>query len=210
MAIPDLLPEPAIGTRLIFRLVYPDTRSASANVNAPGRFLSRELGSVVIGDGEGVLPLDDEEQSIVADGPMAARLGGDPEVMLRDVKFVIGDHIAVAILPPLADGSVPPPLAAGQGHGIGMGRGRGVRLADHGGSYEPYGSGGVSGGSRENGFGGFRARPRGSFGQSGAGGGPRGGGFPAGEWRRGEVLPDSPLGFRGRGGYGGGRGRDRW
>jgi histone deacetylase complex subunit SAP18 len=206
MAIPDLLPEPAIGTRLVFRLVYPDTRSTSANANAPGRFLSRELGSVVIGDGEGILPLD-EEQSIVADSPMAARLGGDPEVMLRDVKFVIGDHIAVAILPPLADGSVPPPLSAGQGHGIGMGRGRGVRLGDQGGTYELYGSGGPSGGSRENGFNGFRGRLRGSF---GAGGGPRGGGFPAGEWRRGEVLPDSPLGFRGRGGHAGGRGRDRW
>jgi histone deacetylase complex subunit SAP18 len=209
MSIPDLLPEPAIGTRLVFRLIYPDTRSASANANSPGRFLSRELGSVVIGDGEGVLPSDEEEQSIVTDGPMAGRLGGDPEVMLRDVKFVIGDHIAVAILPPLVGGSVAPPLAQGQGQavGIGMGRGRGTRPGDQGGSYEPYGSGGAAGGLRENGFGGFRGRPRGNFGPPG---GPRGGGFPAGEWRRGEMLPDGPLGFRGRGGFGGGRGRDRW
>lgn len=157
------------------------------------------------------MPSDDEEQPVVADGLMAERLGGDPEVMLRDVKFVIGDHIAVAVLPPLGDGSVAPPLAVGQGHVMGMGRGRGLRPGDQGGLYEPYGSGGSSGGLRENGFTGYRGRPRGNLGPPGPGGGPRSGGFPAGEWRRGEVPPDGPLGFRGRGSYGrGGRNRDRW
>jgi histone deacetylase complex subunit SAP18 len=139
------------------------------------------------------------------DGPMVAealrQLDGDPDRTLADVKFLIGDYVACAILPPLADGGVPaapPPLAA-------PGRG-GPPLG-------PYGGRG-----RENGFGG-----RGDFGY---GRGGRGGGrfddrgppanVPSGEWRRGDALPDRDSGFGGRGrgrGDGGdwrGRGRGRW
>ncbi len=62
-AMPDLLPDPAIGTRLSFRLIYPEPiprNSSSAVSSGPGKFIQRDLGSVVIGaGGPGILP--DEE-----------------------------------------------------------------------------------------------------------------------------------------------------
>jgi len=148
--------------------------------------MSKELGSVVIGDGgPGILP-DEEEAAIVAGGQVAGPLGGDPEKTLQDARFVIGDYVSCAILPALANGGVaPPPIGPARGGGA-FGAGRG----DFGGRGGP---------PRENGFG-FRGR-----------GGPRGGGFgmgpgvPSGEWRRGERLPEGPSGGRGRG-YGGGFG----
>ncbi|KAG0647030.1 Sin3-associated polypeptide p18 [Hyphodiscus hymeniophilus] len=188
-ALPSLLPDPAIGTRLAFKLIFPDTRREAAS--GPGRFITKELGSVVIGDdGPGILP-DEEEAAIVAGGQVAGSLGGEPDKTLQDAKFVIGDYIACAILPALANGAVAPPPARGP-----FGRGGG----DFGGNRM------VPGGPRENGFG-FRGR-----------GGPRGGGgfgqgvgsVPSGEWRRGERVPEGPSGGRGRGyagGFGGGRGR---
>jgi histone deacetylase complex subunit SAP18 len=218
MSIPEFLPDPAIATRLAFRLIYPDTRSISSgptsSSNSPGRFLSKDLGSVVVGDGgPGVLPADEEVAKIVAGGPMAGRLGGDPEFMLKDARFVIGDYIAVAILPPLGNGNIAPMLNSGPAPGMGMGRGGRVTRPgemdeDH---HFSGGSAGRLAGPRENGFGGFRVRGgRGWGGPPGSGGGPRGVALPSGEWRRGERLPDGPPGMGGRGGFGGGRGRDRW
>jgi len=160
--------------------------------------VTKDLGSIVIGDGgPGILP-DEDEAAIVAGGPMAGGLGGEPEKTLMDARFVIGDYISCAILPPLANGSVaPPPSGPARGGGFGGRRG----MNDFGG-----GRGGVLGGPRENGFGGFRARggPRGggSFGQ---GMGIGAAGVPSGEWRRGERVPEGPSGGRGRG-YGGGGG----
>jgi histone deacetylase complex subunit SAP18 len=130
--------------------------------------MMKDLGSVVIGDGgPGILPSEE-----------AAR-------------FVIGDYVSCAIMPPMENGSVAPPASGPARGGFGAGRG-------------DFGRGGGMG-PRENGYGGFRGR-----------GGPRGGGgfgqgfVPAGEWRRGERLPEGPTG-RGRGygggGFGGGRGR---
>ncbi|KAF4625581.1 hypothetical protein G7Y89_g12586 [Cudoniella acicularis] len=59
IALPSLLPDPAIGTRLAFRLIFPDTRNPGPGTG-PGRYMTKELGSVVIGDGgPGILP--DEE-----------------------------------------------------------------------------------------------------------------------------------------------------
>ncbi|KAH0537300.1 hypothetical protein FGG08_005890 [Glutinoglossum americanum] len=212
-ALPSLLPTPLIGTRLSYRLIFPDTRDV--NRPGPGRYLSKELGSIVIGaGGPGVLPLPDEVD-IVAGGPMAGELGGDPEKTLQDARFVIGDYISCAIFPPLPNGSVAPPLAPNtrtSGGNIN-------RSGDFGG-----GRGGVLGGPRENGFGGFRvrgsARGGGSYGGGGGGGGNTGGGgatgigsggLPSGEWRRGERLPEGPGGGRGGGGYSSrGRGRGRW
>jgi histone deacetylase complex subunit SAP18 len=148
--------------------------------------MTKDLGSVIIGDGgPGILP-DEDEAAIVAGGQMAGSLGGEPEKTLQDAKFVIGDYITCAILPALANGSVAPPPTRGA-----FGRGGG----DFGGSRM------APGGPRENGFG-FRGRggPRGggSFGQG------IGGGVPSGEWRRGERVPEGPS-SRGRG-YGGGFG----
>ena len=193
-ALPNLFPDPVIGTRLSYRLIFPDTREAGRP--GPGRYLSKELGSVVVGgDGPGILP-SEEEANVVTAGPMSGELNGEPDKTLQDARFVIGDYISCAIFPPLANGSVaPPPLVGLGGRAGGGGRGS----ADFGG-----GRGGVLGGPRENGFGGFRvrggARSSGTF----NGGRLGDGGLPSGEWRRGERVPEGPGGGRG---YGRGRGR---
>ncbi|TVY68635.1 Histone deacetylase complex subunit SAP18, partial [Lachnellula suecica] len=120
-ALPALLPDPAIGTRLAFRLIFPDTRSQGFGTG-PGRYMTKELGSVVIGDGgPGILP-DEEEAAIVADGQMAGPLGGEPEKTLQDARFVIGDYVSCAIMPPLANGGVaPPPVGVTRGGPGGFG-----------------------------------------------------------------------------------------
>ena len=155
--MPTLLPDPIIGTRLSFRLIFPDSRN-TAPTAGPGRYMTRELGSIVIGDGgPGILP-DDDEAAIVAGGQMAGPLAGEPEKTLQDGRFVIGDYVSCAILPALPNGGVaPPPSGLTRGGGA-FGAGRG----DFG------GRGGAFNGARENGFG-FRGRS-----------GPRGGGFGQG------------------------------
>jgi len=120
---------------------------------------------------------------------------GDPSLdavakkTLSEVQFVVGDWVDVAVYP--------------EGHG-GVSSARGF-----GG-----GRGGVLGGPRENGFGGFKVRggARGGFADR-----VGGGGVPSGEWRRGERVEDSFERDRGigrgaggsfgarRGGGGGGR-----
>ncbi|KAF8864199.1 hypothetical protein BDZ45DRAFT_57257 [Acephala macrosclerotiorum] len=194
-ALPSLLPDPAIGTRLSFRLIFPDTRSAGpGNGPGPGRYIMKDLGSVVIGDGgPGILP-DEEEAAIVRGGQMEGPLGGDPEKTLQDARFVIGDYVSVTISPAMPNGGVAPPPSGPSRGGFGAGRGMG-EFGGRGGS-----------GPRENGFGGgYRGRG------GSRGGGNFGGGFvPAGEWRRGERVPDGPAGAgrgRGFGGGFGGRGR---
>jgi len=147
--------------------------------------MTKELGSIVIGDGgPGILP-DDEEAAIVAGGQVAGILGGEPQRTLQDAKFVIGDYIDCAIFPLLDNGNVAPPPGSNRG-GNSFGAGRG----DFGRGMGP----------RENGPG-FRGRggPRGGFGQG------FGVGVPSGEWRRGERVPEGPSG-RGRDFGGGGRG----
>ncbi|CAG8959261.1 hypothetical protein HYFRA_00012619, partial [Hymenoscyphus fraxineus] len=185
-ALPSLLPDPAIGTRLAFRLIFPDTRNSGAS-SGIGRYMMKELGSIVIGDGgPGILP-DDDEAEIVAGGQMSGPLSGEPDKTLQDARFVIGDYVSCAILPPLENGSVAPPPGNVSRGGLGGGRGMG-----------DFGPRGGFGGPRENGF---NVRGR---------GGSRGGNFgqgmvPSGEWRRGERVPEGPSGGSGRGrGYGGG------
>ncbi|KAB8527810.1 hypothetical protein FH972_025461 [Carpinus fangiana] len=209
------LPAVAPGTRVAYRLVYPDTRAASFASGVPGRFIARDLGSVVVGD-EG-------EDS----GPAVA--GYEADKTLQDARFIIGDYVSCCVLPPLANGDVaPPPVSAGPGvlapagNGFGGrgGRGRGRRFDDgggygrlsdaNGGGFEDdrgYGRGGYGGrGGRRGGD-----RYGGGYGRlddvNGFGGGGRGGGssLPPGEWRRGERVPE---GFGGSG-YRGGRGRGR-
>lgn len=129
------------------------------------------------GDGTGRLPDEEEEKIVGTDGPMAGRLEGEPEKTLQDARFVIGDYVACAILPPGRDGEVQPSSAAG----VGGGRMRAFP-EDRGANGFGRGRGGFSGG-------------RGGFGR-----GP-GSDLPAGEWRRGERLPESaPRGGR-RGRY---------
>jgi histone deacetylase complex subunit SAP18 len=199
-ALPAQLPQPYAGARIAFRLVYPDIQGSN-RPGAPGRFISRDVGSVIVG----ARTRNDDADMHDGDGATVAealkQLDGDADRTLADVKFLIGDYVACAILPPLPDGSVPaapPPVSA-------LGRGG-----------PPSGSYG-GGRGRENGFNG-----RGDFGYGRGGRGGRfddrlGGGVPTGEWRRGEAPPDREPGFgrgrgRGDGGdwRGGGRGRGRW
>ncbi|KAH7406868.1 Sin3 associated polypeptide p18-domain-containing protein [Phaeosphaeria sp. MPI-PUGE-AT-0046c] len=188
-ALPTQLPQPYAGTRIAFRLVYPDIQGSN-RPGASGRFISRDIGSVIVGarsrnDDTGA----DEATANVAEA--LKQLDGDPDKTLADVKFLTGDYVACAIIPPLPDGGVPaapPPLSV-------PGRG--------GPPTGPYGGGR----GRENGFHG-----RGDFGYGRGRGGDRlGGGVPSGEWRRGEAPPEREPFGRGRGdGDWRGRGRGRW
>ncbi|ORY70052.1 Sin3 associated polypeptide p18-domain-containing protein [Pseudomassariella vexata] len=183
-ASPPLLPEPAIGTRLAFRLIFPDTRNAS---QIP-RYLVKDLGSVVLGDGgPGLDPSD-----VAAEKQLE---GADAAKTLSDARFVVGDFVSVAILPPLSDGSVAPATSARMGRGVGAGEARAI-----------VGVSPIVASARDRdrdremdtqiGFGMRTGRGRGRGGIDGFG---RGRGFPEGEWRRGERLPDAPIRARGRG-----------
>ncbi|KAB8074230.1 Sin3 associated polypeptide p18-domain-containing protein [Aspergillus leporis] len=171
-ALPSLLPDPPVGTRLCFRLIYPDTKAAaSMGPDVRGRYLSKDIGSVVIGPRDSPYrDGNDEESAGPRTGPLRLQ-GNDADKSLQDMRFVIGDYVDCAILPPLEDGSVAPPLTTGRGP-IGTTVGGGMRAF------------------RDNGFGG---RP----GRGGGRGGDRG--IPTGDWRRGERLPEG--GGRGRRGW---------
>lgn len=174
-AIPSAFSTPATGTRVAFRLVFPDMHGVVHNANSLGRYSAKEMGSVVVGG--------QDEPSMIRNG---AHVRDDPDgdKCLQDFKFVIGDWVSCAILLPLANGDVAPapaPLAPARGGFAGV-PGRGAFAA----------------GPRENGFPG-RGR-RGGFAQ------PAGSALPAGEWRRGERVPDEGPGYRG----GWSRGRGRW
>ncbi|RJE22716.1 Sin3-associated polypeptide Sap18 [Aspergillus sclerotialis] len=171
-ALPSLLPDPPVGTRLCFRLIYPDTRGAATmGPDARGRYLSKDMGSVIVGPRDS--PYRDEKESEApATGPRGSlRLqGNDAHKSLQDMRFVIGDFVDCAVLPPLENGDVAPPIISGRGP-VGASTGGGMRAF------------------RENGFG----RP-------GRGRGDRGG-IPSGDWRRGERLPEGGRGGFGRRGW---------
>ncbi|OAX85544.1 hypothetical protein ACJ72_00082 [Emergomyces africanus] len=183
--LPSILPDPAIGTRLSFRLVYPDTRSQGIVGDGRGRYLSRDMGSVIVG------PSDDTgkgEKDRPANGALKLQ-GDEADKCLQDFRFVIGDYVDCAVLPPLADGSIAPAL---------INRGA-VANSTIGGGMRAFGNGPSI--SRENGFG--RQRAGGAQGRGGAGFPPSGpAGVPSGEWRRGERVPEA-------GGRGFGRGNPR-
>ncbi|KAI0014197.1 Sin3 associated polypeptide p18-domain-containing protein [Xylariaceae sp. FL0662B] len=190
-----ILPDPAIGTRLAFRLIFPDTRGGHAT--APGsasfagaaaavRYMVKDLGSVVIGDGGRGLDPDDADAEVRLEH-------NDPDRTLDDARFVVGDYISCAILPPLSDGSVAPASSARMGRGAGAGE---VRLAVG----RPPGASTAR--ERENGYARAAARGRDGRGRLDGGFGGGGGGrsaVPMGEWRRGERLPEVPPSGRGRG-----------
>ena len=193
-----MVPNPAIGTRLSYRLIFPDTRETGRP--GPG-YLSKDLGYVILGgDERGIFSAEVED----ADGEVsgAADLNRDANKTLQDARFVIGDYISCVIVSPPVDGSVPPPPGGLTARpGVVMGRVTGM------GQFGAGGGGPIRGGSfgapRENGFGAIRGRGglRGAVGFNGRKLGD--GGLPTGEWRRGERLPDGP------GGRGYGRGRAR-
>lgn len=200
---PSLLPSPSVGTRLAFRLVYPDARSAAATAGGhhtqtqTPRFMVKDLGSVVLGDGvTGVITAANDVEGEAGDIHMSGTTATLPDTdsaknkTLGDAKFVVGDYVSCAILPPLADGSVAPALTA-----------RNDRLAGQFNARGPPGNQPLQGPRRDGGFGGRQGRDRDRR-RSGHGDG----GFPEGEWRRGERLPDDQHDrSRGRGRRG-----DRW
>jgi histone deacetylase complex subunit SAP18 len=181
-ASPPILPDPAIGTRLAFRLIYADTR---ARLGAPPRYVAKDLGSVVLGGGG---PGAGPDQGLVEDEP------DDGAKTLADARFITGDYISCAILPPNElTGDVVPASSARMGRGAGVGEARGSA-----GAPPPPPA------SRERDYGprgGFRGRGFGA-GQNGYGGRRRdrdepfmrgGGGMPQGEWRRGDMLSEDDL-----------------
>ncbi|WEW54586.1 hypothetical protein PRK78_000006 [Emydomyces testavorans] len=184
--LPSLLPSPAVGTRLSFRLIYPDTKSQVVGASGPGspgageegrgRYLSKDMGSVIVGPKESVEGKETGASS-AAIGRNTGLQGEEADRTLQDVRFVIGDYVECAILPPLPDGSVAPPISSRATAG-GAAFGGGMR------AFPPV---------RENGFG--RPRP-------GGGGIGRGGGeLASGEWRRGERVPDNGRRIYSRGGF---------
>ncbi|EHY57178.1 hypothetical protein HRR83_002672 [Exophiala dermatitidis] len=186
-ALPSIVPDPSIGTRLSFRLVYPDlhaSRGGGGRLETEGRarYLSKEMGSVFISAPESDSANGDRDGK--ASAPFTLE-GDDADKTLEDLRFVIGDFIDCAVFPPLSDGTV-----VGRGS-VGARGGGGPRENGYG---RVRGGGyGLGRGGAHNGYAGSRA---GDFGPPAS--------IPSGEWRRGEKLPDS--GYRGGGGRGGRRG----
>ncbi|RCI10720.1 hypothetical protein L249_5302 [Ophiocordyceps polyrhachis-furcata BCC 54312] len=134
---PSALPHPAVGTRLVFQLVYPDLRSTAPFGDALPRYAVKDLGSIVIGhSGPGA-----ETSELGATGG-TSRNDHDIGRTLNHARFVVGDFVSCAILPPLSDGSVAPASNA-RSYGIrenGLGGGRGIRAGRREGG--PGGTGG--------------------------------------------------------------------
>ena len=193
------------GTRLVYKLIFPDTRGAVGE-GGRGRWVERVLGSVVVGGGGDNNNGEGGDDDMDDDAPMSngadistEKLTGDADKTLADARFVIGDYVACTILPPLADGRVAPLPAMNRG-------GRDAYVPPRGpppGRENGYGPprGGRGGGGYDNGYGG----PRGSNGFA-----------STSDWRRGERPPGAPAGGGGGygrggggggGGYRGGRGR---
>lgn len=204
---PSALPSPAIGTRLSFRLIYPDTASGYSSRLPPDQtprpqFLSKDLGSLVLGEGGPGIDIEDEDANN-GDTIMSAHPPKETSAAtktLADAKFVVGDYLSVAVLPPdESTGAVVPAAAVAEAES-GVGRAGSLSSALGGVAPPP--------GRRDNGFpvGPARGRGRGWRGGSGRewdGGSGRGrerdhghNSFPEGEWRRGERLPEGPRGGR--------------
>ncbi|KAJ5523682.1 Sin3 associated polypeptide p18 [Penicillium frequentans] len=155
-ALPWLLGDSPTGTRLCFRLIYPDARGAAmAGNDVRGHYISKELGSVVVAPKESSYRADEDAdhqgEAQLRPGPLRFQ-GGEADKCLQDARFIIGDYIECAVLPPREDGSIAPPIRAGSGpppmgHGMrafgqnGSGRpGRGGPRGDRGGpSHVPMG-----------------------------------------------------------------------
>ncbi|EMT70655.1 Sin3 associated polypeptide p18-domain-containing protein [Fusarium oxysporum f. sp. albedinis] len=168
------LPSPSVGCRLVFQSVFPDLRNTAAVTNALPKYGVKDLGSVVLGGGSGA----DTYGDISMDG--TTRGSDDKTKTLSDCRFVVGDYITCAILPPLSDGSVAPASS--------------VRREQASGPHEVRGThrGGRDNGSGRRNSRGGRAGWRDDV----------GGDFPMGDWRRGERLPETSSGRS--------RGRGRW
>ncbi|KAF2997881.1 mtDNA inheritance, partitioning of the mitochondrial organelle [Curvularia kusanoi] len=79
--MPGLLPQPYAGTRIAFRLVYPDIQGSN-RPGAQGRYISRDIGSVIIGarTANEHNDKDDGDGATVAEA--LKQLNGDPDKTL--------------------------------------------------------------------------------------------------------------------------------
>ncbi|KAK4456084.1 histone deacetylase complex subunit SAP18 [Podospora aff. communis PSN243] len=146
---PSPLPSPCVGTRLVFRLIFSDT---GRGPNQSPRYISKDIGTLVIGASE--------ESDI--DGY------GDGGKTLDEARYIVGDYVSCAVLPPNEVTGEVVPASAIRGGRLGGGRGGG--FADE----------------RRDSWG----RGRGEFDRGRHGGR----GFPEGEWRRGDRLPEVESG----------------
>jgi histone deacetylase complex subunit SAP18 len=191
-----VLPEPSAGTRLVYKLIFPDTRSQIGE-SGRGKWQDKTLGSVVIGeqystgedygrDGDEAM-MNGSSTPPPTTAPPSFNLTGDADRSLADARFVIGDYVACTIYPPTSDGRVaplPPQQSSGRSSRDPYVPPRGPPSAN---GHEP---------SR-------RGTYRGGY------GGGRGGAPPMSDWRRGERPPGyggGGGGYGSGGGYRGGRG----
>ncbi|KAK4457468.1 Sin3 associated polypeptide p18-domain-containing protein [Cladorrhinum samala] len=101
-ASPGVLPCPAIGTRLVFRLVYRETQDSQTHA-------MNQIGTFVIGEGGSAANSD-------------APANPDRLKTLAECRFIPGDLISCAILPPNDyTGEVQPASVAREGRGSGPG-----------------------------------------------------------------------------------------
>lgn len=174
--LPEVMPEPVIGTRLTFRLIYPDTKPGS-QVRAPGegRFLAKDMGSVIVRAPHPNVPHSSDaangathDAAVNGDansggsgnggnsgsggddggGSDLLFVGADANKTLYECRFVVGDYVDCAVQPPYEDGTPMPPLPA---------RSRvdqpGPGMRAFGGSYgASYGGGGGYGGGYSRGY----------------------------------------------------------
>lgn len=133
-ALPDIVPDPAVGTRLSFRMIYPDSMPRRGDRLDPGRarYTSKELGSVIVS-----APASNTNGSGAQNGSALALSGDGGDRTLAESRFVIGDFIDCAVFPPLSDGSVMPRGAAVARTNGGSGYGRGRGSGSGSGSYAP-------------------------------------------------------------------------
>ena len=120
-ASPAVLPDPAIGTRLVFRIIFADTRGGP---DRPPRYTVKDLGSLVIGAGR---PVDGNGNGDDNDGEEENDGDDDDDAnkTLHDAKFIVGDYVSCAILPPdTLTGEIAPATGARTGRGAGVGEGR--------------------------------------------------------------------------------------
>jgi histone deacetylase complex subunit SAP18 len=113
-AVPLLLPSPAAGTRLCFRLFYADARDGGRG-RGYGRYLSRDIGNVIVGgrperlfheeDGNGPEKDDKEKEK----EKTKVIFEGDADATLAEVNFMIGDYVSCVVLPPSVEGEVAAP-----------------------------------------------------------------------------------------------------
>lgn len=139
--------------------------------------------------------LKESDATVVVLRSNTSMVGSEAEAdkTLADARFVVGDFLSVAILPPsTVDGSVQPVPAARTGRAFGAGP---ASSGDFGAGFGDAGTGSGRDGRYGRALGGLVGGDR-RF---------RGDHFavpPMGEWRRGERLPDVPPPR--------GRGRRRW